>query len=462
MVASVASGAAALLGLDPKETWRDRVSEAAYTSPKGVRFRFTYEALSREFDKRSTAFDFAGVNNSYVQENGHSSRRYPLKCIFSGSNCDRLATAFEAALLESGIGKLEHPLYGTVDVVPFGTVTRRDDLANEANISVVEVTFWTTLGALYPSAQTHPQSEILSAIDGFDVAAAQDFANSVDFASKLQQVTTLGSVRAFLRDISATMQGISDRVSSVSEKFQAIQSTINLGLDVMVGQPVLLAQQVLNLVRAPARAAIGLTDRLEGYQALATRVMASARGTPSVSLYAGATLNDQTTRVSNDFHLSDLLAKGSVSSSIVAAVANPVSDDGEQAASQYGSRSEALQAAEDLLSQFEAVTNWRDTGFKSLGKVPGLSTAQIDSGDSFQALQKAAALAAGYLIQLSFSLAVERVIELDHDTTIINAAAELYGEVDARLDFIIDTNELTGSEILELPRGRRLVYYPTR
>ena len=37
--------------------------------------------------------------------------------------------------------------------------------------------------------------------------------------------------------------------------------------------------------------------------------------------------------------------------------------------------------------------------------------------------------------------------------------AELYGSVDDRLDFLIESNGLTGSEILELPRGRAIVYY---
>src|SRR5690606_18902767 len=136
------SAVGALLGLNRPQDWRDRIKEGAYTSPGGTRIIFDFEDVSRETEKWTTAFAFRGVRDEYVQDNGHGSRKYPLRCIFSGDDCDRLATAFEAALLETGIGRLEHPLYGTFDVVPFGTISRRDGLKDQANVSVVEVTFW--------------------------------------------------------------------------------------------------------------------------------------------------------------------------------------------------------------------------------------------------------------------------------------------------------------------------------
>ena len=48
---------------------------------------------------------------------------------------------------------------------------------------------------------------------------------------------------------------------------------------------------------------------------------------------------------------------------------------------------------------------------------------------------------------------------LGHNRTIIDLVAELYGSVDDQLDFLISSNDLTGDEILELPKGREIVYY---
>ena len=78
---------------------------------------------------------------------------------------------------------------------------------------------------------------------------------------------------------------------------------------------------------------------------------------------------------------------------------------------------------------------------------------------AYQQLQEAAALTAGFLVFISFSLKQERRLVLDRARTVIDLAAELYGSVDDPLDFFIASNRLSGSEILELPIGREVVYY---
>ena len=136
--------------------WNDRLREAAYTSPNGTRLTFDYEDVRNTVDKKTTGFEFPDANGTFVQDLGHSGRRYPLRIFFWGADYDQEAEAFEALLLERGIGKLEHPIYGAIDVVPFGTITRRDDLKTNANQAVIELTFWQTINLVYPTAQTDP------------------------------------------------------------------------------------------------------------------------------------------------------------------------------------------------------------------------------------------------------------------------------------------------------------------
>ncbi len=107
--------------------WVDNLREAAYTSPSGVRPVFLYDNVSKKIPKKTSVFNFPDVDGSYIQDFGRKGRRYPLQVIFNGTDYDVTAVEFERSLEERGAGKLEHPLYGTVDVVPFGTITRRDD-----------------------------------------------------------------------------------------------------------------------------------------------------------------------------------------------------------------------------------------------------------------------------------------------------------------------------------------------
>lgn len=461
-----AAGAAASLAAKfagGKKSWKDRVKPGAYTSPVSkTRILFQFEDVSRTFDIRGTAFDFPGVNDSFVQQTGYSSRKYPLTCYFSGAQCDLVATAFEAALLEPGIGRLEHPLYGTLDVIPFGAVERNDALKTAANQSVVTVTFWTTVGAIYPSAQSSAVNEILAAIAGFDVAAAQQFANSTKGSLVGDALGMIASIKHFLKKVNAALAKVSNAVSSVRKDFAAATAAINGGLDTLIGTPLLLAQQISNLIQAPGRALTGLESRLNAYAALATSIFGDNAANPGRALSAGSLLLAHQTKVANDLHISSLFALSAVSGQLVSVISQPISTSSQglsPAASTFSTRTQVLSAAAAIIDQLDAAVAWQDAGFSSLSVISAADQ-QVDTGEAMQALQQAAALTVGYLVNASFSLLPERAIVLDRARTIIDLAAELYGSVDDKLDLLISTNNLSGEEILELPVGRRIVWYP--
>lgn len=411
--------------------WNDRIREAAYTSPGGDRITFAYENVRKTVDKKTTGFEFPDADGTYVQDLGHTGRRYPLRVFFWGDDYDQDAGQFEAALLERGIGRLEHPIYGTIDVVPFGTITRRDDLKTAANQAVVEVTFWETIGLIYPAAQTDPASAVLSAVDEYNASAAAEFEDVTSLDSAVEQASFKNSYEALLDSARAGLQTVADAQESVQKQFDAIYDSINEGIDVLIAQPLTLAFQTTQLLQSPARVLTNIQARLDAYGDLANSIISGDGAVVKPG-------NDSTN--SNQFHTNDLYASTYVTGSVVSVVNN-----------EFTTKTEALEAAERVLTQLEDVTNWRDDNFQSLE--------EVDSGAAYQQLQEAVALTAGFLVEISFSLKQERRIVLDRNRTIIDLAAELYGSVDDQLDFLINSNGLTGSEILELPRGKEIVYY---
>jgi hypothetical protein len=399
--------------------------------------RFAYLDVSSEVDKRTAAFEFPGVDGAYIQDNGHGERRYPLQCIFSGPECDVDAKAFEDLLLERGAGRLEHPLYGRVDVVPFGTITRRDDLITAANQTIVEVVFWSTLGAVYPSSGLSPKLEVSEALRLAGPALSGDFGRGMNLATEARRANARLTVLDVLRNVQSALQSVAGVTESVNREFRDIQQQVNFGIDVLIGQPLLLAQQILNLITAPSRALAGIASRLEGYRNLLDRMI----GSSPVSSAPPSALDRIVVRLSNDFHTADLAAGGAQLGSISSVVNNT-----------FTAKPQAIIAAESIISQAETMTAWREARYGQLE--------QIDTGEGYQALQEATALAVGYLVEISFTLVPERAVVLDRPRGLVELCAELYGSVaDERLDFLINTNALSGSEILELPRGRRVVYY---
>lgn len=465
-----AQGALDFLGLnlarDPRTlankppAWVGRLREAAYTPPSGSRNRikFQYVDVSREFDLRGTAHEFPQVNDAYVQRTGFGSRRYPLTCYFSGPNHDLIATAFEAALMEPGQGVLEHPMYGTLrNIIPFGTVTRNDALATGANQSVVQVTFWTTTTKPYPNAEPQAQNEILLGIAGFNVQAAQQFQAKMDLKKATSRAGAIATIKGLLKTVSGAMQKVSNVTTKIRREMQDIQDALNFGMDVLIGQPLLLAQQISNLCQAPANALVGLESRLDGYVRLADSIWQdSSAANPAERLGSGSSLLTTRTQLANDFHAADLFGSNAIAGSVLSVANKPPPG----APPTFTTRTQALVAAALIAEQFDAAIAKRDEGFTALGGMGGVSEGQLDTGESYQALQAIVATTLGYLVQTSLGLKAERRIVLDRDRTIIDLSAEVYRAVDEKLDLIITSNDLTGDQILELKGGTEIAYYP--
>ena len=104
--------------------WQERLKEAVYVTPSGIRLSFLYENVAQEITKKTSAFDFPDAEGTLIQDHGSSGRRFPLRLFFSGNDYDLEVAAFEDGLSEKGRGKLEHPMYGVRSVVPFGVMKR--------------------------------------------------------------------------------------------------------------------------------------------------------------------------------------------------------------------------------------------------------------------------------------------------------------------------------------------------
>lgn len=428
--------------------WQDRVKAAAYSSPSGIRIPFAFTEVSRETTLRSTEFEFNGIDGAWIQQNGFGARKYPLTCLFSGAEHDRIATQFELALLERGVGQLEHPLYGTFAVVPTGTITRRNDLVTGNNQSVVEVTFSTTLASVYPSGVGYPRSEIEDSISDFELAAALQFATAAELSSSVSKANFKGTLKGVLSEVRALIEKYSGITSDARRAIAEDQAKLNEALDVLVGEPLKLAQQVVGLVLAPARMLQGLQSRLEGYGRMASGIAQLHSSTQGDSSAIPETVRGKR----NEAYLVDLVTLTSTAGSVLSTVRSPSPTGSGSIPTKFKTRPEALQAADSVLAQLDTVITWRDQRLSDLGV--------LDTGTAYSTLRDAVTRAAGYLVESSFDLTPERRVVLERNRTILDLCAELYGSVsNERLDFLIASNDLTSDQIIELPRGTLIKYY---
>lgn len=400
--------------------WQDRLRDAAYTSPSGVRLTFDYEAATETFEQLGGAFNFPDAKGTFVQTLGSSGRRYPLRLIMWGGDYDTQAQAWMDALQEAGVGTLEHPAYGRKTVVPSGSVSRRDEFVRGAGQAVIEVTFFETTGLVYPSPQE--LSDIGQAVSDAGVAQAENLAGADVLVTAPERADFQSRYNAALDSAAEALRPISSTVASVERQFIAIESSINRGIDVLIRDPLTLAYQTQQLLQAPARALQAAGDRLSAYKSL-------------LSGFIGSTPDRKTALYNSDTWVTGTLTATALASTTTT----------------FTRRPDAINAAEQILEAAEQVAAWRDDNFAALG--------EIDEGGVWQALQELVSATAGALVQQSFGLASERTIILTSDRTIVDLAFELYGSVDDRLDALVNDNNLSGDEILEVHRGRAVTYY---
>lgn len=483
------------LGTEPAEdSWENRIQEAAFTPPSGVRITFDYEDLSYRFNKKTSAFQFPDADGTLVQDHGVTGRRFPMRVFFWGADYDRQAQVFEAALSERGVGVFESPVYGTHDVVVFGEVIRRDDLVSRANQAVFEITFFKTIGVAYPTGQDDPANAALSALDLFGDAQDAKFASAISVVSVAEEQGIIDTFNNNIDKVSSTLSSVAAVQQSVADEFQDLTDTVQNTIDVLIGQPLELAGDTRRLIQAPATALASISARLDAYGGLAEDIFTAsdAVSEPGGPGNKGPEI-DSRTGVGNDsqepnkFHSRDLFAANYVAGSVLSVLYTDSSRGGATSVNavnrrksdaiqtgvtgggnQFETATQALEAAETLLAQWGAFVVWRDENFKNING-GNLTEAEqrdfisapsnTDSGDMYIRLANTVALAAGFLVDLSFSLKREKSIVLDRDRSIVDLTYEIYGTIDESLDFLINSNNLTMTNLLEVPKGRKIVYY---
>lgn len=478
----------AVLPEDPffEVSWEDRLAEAAYTPPSGLRITFDFENVKIVTKKKGTVFEFADVDGALVQDHGVGARRFPMRLFFAGADHDLNAQVVQAALDEKGNGLLEHPMYGEHTVVPLGDITRRDDLVTRANQTIFEVTFWKTIGVVYPTGQEDATSAVLTAIDLFNDGSAAEFATQIDTDTIAEEQGLLNTINDLLGKVESVLKKIAAVNDVVSDKFQDYVDTINRGIDVLIKTPLALARQTKLMIQEPSRALASISARLDAYGNLASDIFSSPDAISDPGGLAGGGIGQTSgglagtgndSQSPNKFHTRDLFASTFVASSMLSVLYTDTSQATGAAAagiatsggaSFFVTQAQAIDAAEVILNQMDALTAWRDDNYKSIsGQNLGAAEAEafiatpatMDLAVGYAALRDAASLTAGFLVKMSFSLKQERSIILGSPRSMVDLVAELYGSVDDQLDFFINSNNLTGDEILELPRGKKIVYY---
>lgn len=403
---------------------------ASYKSPSSQVVDFDYEDLSSEIEKKTTVFESAIGDGTYVQDWGNTSGRFPMLCIFHGDDYIDRAKAFITALLEKGAGTLTHPIYGDVNVIATGVINRTDPLVTNSGEIVFSVTFHETI-----TLDETTETSLAQSFEDLNEASYLTFSDNMKLEDPGDKAAFRYRVVESISAAKSALKQSSEAVSNVQDKTDDIADSITRGIDTTLGDPLTLARQVQILMGEPRRTRELIKDKITAYHNMALSIFED-------------TINEATLEAANLFHLNNLIAKA-----ILANMSLAMLD------ADYETKTEHIAAIDTLMTEMESYRVWYDANYGVL-EPSTLEPSQVNTGDGLWELRAVMTGVSALLIEMATTAKTEMRMTLSAERTPLDLCFELYGTVDFDIfDKFIGHNEIVGDEWFLIPKGKYIVWY---
>ncbi|WFS86267.1 DNA circularization protein [Vibrio phage vB_VhaS_MAG7] len=410
--------------------WQDRLQSCVYTSPSGAEFTLQYEDVRRKIKKKTTVFEFVSSNDVYVQDNFAGAKTYPMSIYFSGEDHDTQANEFFEALSEQGAGKLQHPIYGLLTVNATDDIEQVDRLKTGANQSAFTITFIETITDLYPSAQTNRNESAQAASTNFDNVKSEEFADGISLESVAEEQSLINEIDDFVGSVEEGLQELVENVEDAQKFVNDVSNSITNGIDVLIGIPLTLASQCIQLVKSVTNAVGLIGAKLDSYGDMLDGIIGDDKTTSPTYNNVGQ----------NSVQTQDLFASSNVS-----AIADSI------LATEFETRDEALTAAISIQDSFFEYVEWKERNFASVSIE--------DEGAGYEALLDHVTKTVGSVIESASSLQRYRNVVLERDMLVLDFAYQYFGTSDSdTVEKVILLNGLDNSDIFTIPKGRLMRY----
>jgi prophage DNA circulation protein len=419
--------------------WKSRITEGAIETPDNIRYVFQYGDLEREIEKKTSTHTFGGIDGALVQDFGVGAISYPIIIYFTGKDYDRESTRFERSASKPGVCVLEHPIYGTKNVI-IEKIKRQDAVRTAGNQAIFNLTITETLIIELPVSDANRGLGILDALEELAAAGANAFNNSFLGRTASALINAAARIQGAINDIAGAIDFISSTVDSITGAVNDISRYITNNMSTLLEAPLTLAGSIQRLIAAPSQAIASVQQRFAMYQDLYSELHDAITGNNS---------ND----AKNQCAEQELYASATIGALCASALYADTDGIG------FKTRADATGLAQSLIDLYTSIQG--DIDALQDGTEDAALENQFAANDELaKAIKKAVSLTVQYLVTQAFSLKQEHITTLLYDRNILDVCYELYGTTEnATLDMFIDSNSLTDDEIIMLPAGREIRYY---
>lgn len=394
--------------------WLNRINdiELEIITGDGQSFKPLWKEARKNVKYNTEGFDFVGVEGTYVERKKQSGNQFPVLFYFQGDDCIEQARKFEYAARDSRAWTINHPIYDSILVQPLSLEFDNSVL----NISKISGIVWETINWKYPMYKLNVKITIVQIKKDVDIRNAEIFENNLDITSlgltddALLSCDIIGKGYEVLTDVFEDINVLKDLIRSASTSAQNILSL-----------PLYFMQQIQNLINFPflikQNVEFKINQVIDSYNNLKNMIVGVSDNN---ELYAAYSFS--------------LLA------AICQVAVSPDKID-------YNTRQEVL----DTIDKIIIINNDVINTFDDINYQP-------DANLSLQ-LDRIINMTVANLYDVAWDARQERTIILEKDDNIVNLAYKYYGAGDDNLQKFIDTNIMSIDELLQINKGRRLIYY---
>lgn len=404
-------------------SWLDQVvRNLVITTGDGLQYIPNWINASKTRAFNVAEFEFPDLEGTLVKRGTPKGARYNLEIYFQGEDHIDIQNAFEKSSFDKRYWKIQHPIYGELTVQPLSIDFDNSNLnVSKINVSVVE-----TIIEDAPKISLNPRDKIAADKKSTD----ESFIQAYDEVPSQTDVQTLKTNNAKFRS-----KGISIiKIPEEAEIYFNLFNTANSALLTATTSPLVAIRAMQAVIAYPSLFTTSAQNRVN---TLIDQFTGMRSGLSAIGSRSSKKVYENN--------------GGILISSMALSASTPQDRD-------YGSRTSVYLMIGQLLDAYNTYIDDLDSLQTDNGATPESYTPDFNSLYLLNAL-------ISYTISNLFDIAMdsklERTYYCEDDTNVLLLVHRFYGldEDDANIDLFIAQNNIGLNEILQIRKGRKIVYY---
>lgn len=399
----------------------------------------------KEITYNIAQFDFPNIKGSYIKRGTPQARQFSIEIYFQGEENITEAQNFEVSANDERAWTISHPIFGRILCQPVGL---KFDYSGY-NVTAITGSILETLESGGLKTTIVPYDKIKADKIILDTVQSSSF-NASQFDPKIKPYNfpSVTTQKGFLKSINQAIYDIGKKQLKLTEDAGTYLNKLNAAnaaVDNLISLPQEAISAIQELVNFPAEMVTSVKIRLQvlrsQFESITNQVSVVSSRVEKVyyEIFGSCTVSAMNTASITSYNdLDEVVTSG------------PLPD--------YNTRADVLSVIAELQEVYNSFLSKLDSLQTDNG---GSVDSYIPNPDSLSGVDDLMNFTIENLYIIALSSKQERGIILEKDSNLILLAHRFYGLVpdDSTIDTLMKNNNIGLTEILQIKKGRSIVYY---